>query len=186
MLSLSEPVTLYHGSSVAVEHPDLDCCRPRKDFGRGFYLTSSREQAQSFARTVTRRENRRHPNSTQGYGMLSTYSFMPDNRLVTKVFPTANVDWLHCVAAHRGASSFDAFLDEYHNYDIIAGKVANDQTNATLLAYIGGLYGTPGNSEADEICVRLLMPERLDDQACFRTNRSLGCLSSIKSERVWL
>jgi hypothetical protein len=118
--------------------------------------------------------------------MLSTYSFMPDERLLTKVFPTANIDWLHCVAAHRGARFFSTRSDEYDDYDIIVGKVANDQTNATLLAYIGGLYGRLGSNEADETCIRLLMPERLDDQACFRTSKALDCLSFVASERVWL
>lgn len=186
MLTLDEPTTLYHGSSVAVTNPDLSRCRPRKDFGRGFYLTSSRAQAESFSRTIARRENRRHPDSTQGFGVLSVYSFAPDDRLVTRVFETAGKDWLHCVAAHRGARAYQSLLDDFVRYDVIAGKVANDQTNATLLAYMGGLYGELGSEIADDMCVRLLIPERLDDQACFRTDRSLACLSFVGSERIWL
>jgi len=71
MLTLDAPITLYHGSNVAVEKPDLLRCRPMKDFGRGFYLTSSRMQAESFARTIARRVNRMYPSSTQGFGVLS-------------------------------------------------------------------------------------------------------------------
>lgn len=36
---------LYHGSSLAIESPDLLHSRPNLDFGKGFYLTSIREQA---------------------------------------------------------------------------------------------------------------------------------------------
>lgn len=186
MLSLKKPLTLFHGSSVAVSVPDLSLCKPRKDFGRGFYLTSSRAQAESFARTIVRRINRQHLESMQDHGVLSIYSYWPDVRLVTKTYQTAGEEWLHCVAAHRGAKAYRALLDELSGYDIIAGKVANDQTNATLLAYMSGIYGKLGSRAADETCARLLMPERLDDQVCFRTNRALATLQFVESEQVWL
>lgn len=186
MLLLEKPMTLYHGSSVTVSDPDLSRCKPWKDFGRGFYLTSSRKQAEGFARTVARRMNRRHPDSTQGYGVISVYSYRPDAELLVKTYVTAGEEWLHCVAAHRGATAYHEILEELASYDVIAGKVANDQTNATLLAYMSGIYGELGSKTADEMCVRLLMPERLDDQACFRTRRALATLSFVESERVWL
>ena len=186
MLCLDEPTVLYHGSNVPVTTPDLNLGAPRKDFGRGFYLTSSREQAESFARTVTRRINRRCPNSTKGYGFLSTYQFAPNEAVLTKVFETADAEWLHCVAAHRGAISLRHTVEELSVYDVIVGKVANDQTNATLLAYLGGLYGTPGDKLADDTCIRLLLPDRLHDQACLRSNQALDCLTFVRGERIWL
>ncbi len=54
-------------------------------------------------------------------------------------------------------------------YDVISGKIANDQTNATIVAYMTGLFGQSGSTEADETCRRLLIPNRLHDQHCFRT-----------------
>jgi len=36
---------LYHSSSMIVGHPDVQHSRNYLDFGRGFYLTSIREQA---------------------------------------------------------------------------------------------------------------------------------------------
>lgn len=38
---LHSGITLYHGSYVAVEKPELERCYPYKDFGRGFYLGSA-------------------------------------------------------------------------------------------------------------------------------------------------
>ena len=38
-------ITLYHGSTVDINHIDLQKSRPNKDFGRGFYLSADREQA---------------------------------------------------------------------------------------------------------------------------------------------
>ena len=40
---------LYHSSTVVVEHPDLKHSRDCLDFGKGFYLTSLKEQAIRYA-----------------------------------------------------------------------------------------------------------------------------------------
>ena len=45
---------LYHGSNTAIDGIDLNRCRPYKDFGRGFYLTDIREQAQRMAARTAR------------------------------------------------------------------------------------------------------------------------------------
>ena len=37
---------LYHGSNVAIVDVDLRICKPYKDFGRGFYLTTIETQAE--------------------------------------------------------------------------------------------------------------------------------------------
>ena len=48
MLELKESLILYHGSYCEVSKPDLRKCAKMKDFGQGFYLISSKEQAESF------------------------------------------------------------------------------------------------------------------------------------------
>ena len=48
MLELKDGFVLYHGSYCEVKEPELDKCAKRKDFGQGFYLTTSKEQAESF------------------------------------------------------------------------------------------------------------------------------------------
>ena len=50
MLDLKDGLVLYHGSYCEVKEPDLAKCAKRKDFGQGFYLTTSKEQAESFLR----------------------------------------------------------------------------------------------------------------------------------------
>ena len=47
-------MTLYHGSNVNIDKIDLNRCHPDKDFGRGFYLTDIREQAEQMALRRTR------------------------------------------------------------------------------------------------------------------------------------
>lgn len=38
----------------------------------------------------------------------------------------------------------------------------------------------------DDICIGLLLPERLRDQFCFRTDGALSCLAFVESEQVWI
>ena len=45
---------LYHGSNMEIDAIDLGKCMPYKDFGRGFYLTTIRKQAEQMARRTAR------------------------------------------------------------------------------------------------------------------------------------
>lgn len=45
---------LYHGSNIDIDSINLAMCRPYKDFGRGFYMTDIREQAEKMAVRVSR------------------------------------------------------------------------------------------------------------------------------------
>ena len=45
---------LYHGSNMEIKEIDLLKCRPYKDFGKGFYLTTIKEQAEKMAIRVAR------------------------------------------------------------------------------------------------------------------------------------
>lgn len=40
---------LYHGSNIRFEKIDLSVSKPNKDFGKGFYLSDSFEQAMEMA-----------------------------------------------------------------------------------------------------------------------------------------
>ncbi len=47
---LKNDLLLYHGSYVEVPIPDINRCRDGKDFGKGFYLTTDKAQAERFVR----------------------------------------------------------------------------------------------------------------------------------------
>lgn len=47
-------ITLYHGSDVAIEHPDVTLNTGFSDLGRGFYLTDDHEAARGRARSRAR------------------------------------------------------------------------------------------------------------------------------------
>lgn len=45
---------LYHGSNVSVEKIELNLCKPYRDFGKGFYLTDIKTQAEKMAERTAR------------------------------------------------------------------------------------------------------------------------------------
>ena len=102
MLELKDGFVLYHGSYCEIKDPDLAKCAKRKDFGQGFYLTTSKEQAESFLRTsITKAIATGAIEEEQNFGYISTFEFKLSGNLAMHIFENADVDWLHCIAAHR-------------------------------------------------------------------------------------
>ena len=148
MILLEEGMLLYHGSYMAVQEPDLDKCARFKDFGQGFYLTTSLSQARSFARlSLGKVKDRRLIPDTEKTAWVSAFRVGDITGLKTFVFQTADKEWLHCIVAHRRKEPFEEMRQNMKDYDVIGGKVANDDTNITIFAYIQGIYGPMGNEE---------------------------------------
>lgn len=87
---------LYHGSNITVEHPVIREKLRALDFGAGFYLTSSLQQAVKWAKTVTRRRRK-------GDATLNIYEMNERELIALKVmrFETANADWLEFIVKNR-------------------------------------------------------------------------------------
>ena len=178
MITKLEPGTLlYHGSYCEVRTPELKKCRQNKDFGKGFYLTTDIAQAKSFARLTLEKMKRSGAIPSYSHSKaVSCFEYISKTPLEIKYFDTADKDWLHCIVGHRVDGSFPKIVEDMAHFDIIGGKIANDATNSTIFSYILGAYGEQGTERADDICISLLLPERLKDQFCFRTQRALDTL----------
>ena len=147
----------------------------------------SKEQAESFLRTsIAKAIATGTIEEGQKFGYISTFEFKLSENLETHIFENADVDWLHCIAAHRKKKMFIEVEREMAKYDIIAGKIADDATNATLTAYLAGAFGTAGDKVADDFCIRQLLPNKLKDQYCFKTEAAIECLKFVKGEKIWL
>lgn len=187
MKNLENRMVLYHGSYCVVEYPDLEKCAVFKDFGRGFYLTTSKEQAKSFAKiSATKAKSRGIIPYDEKFAYISFFKVDNIDELKSFAFETADVDWLHYIVAHRKEGSFSEVRKSMLDYDVISGKIANDDTNATIIAYMGNVFGTMGSEQADKMCISLLLPERLKDQFCFRSDKAISKLEFLKSEKVAL
>lgn len=186
MQKLTEGLFLYHGSYTEISAIDLKYSKRTLDFGKGFYLTSSYEQALNYIPSAVKKNIRWRKlpaNFKVENGCISVFRFHPTPELLVHYFDTANLDWLHFISANRDDSLFQSLLKEYNSYDIIGGKVADDSTAATLNSYITGEYGEPGSERADSFTIGQLLPERLTDQFCFRTEASIGTLEFVRSDR---
>ncbi|WP_165248632.1 DUF3990 domain-containing protein [Adlercreutzia sp. ZJ141] len=175
MRELSEGLLLYHGSYTEVRNIDLARCASGKDFGRGFYLTTDYEQARNFVALSVRKHRAISGEEVSG-GYVSVYRLMHPEKLLFYTFPDADDRWLHFVAANRRGDLFASLLEELDGFDVIAGKIANDQTARTLQLYLSEAFGKPGTAQADRLAVSTLLPNRLSDQYCFRTKKSINHL----------
>lgn len=186
MFRLTDGCILYHGSYTCISDIDLEKCRNGLDFGKGFYLTSSFEQAQNYVRLSVAKAKRIGILSDEfsvDDGQISVFLFNYDPNLFIHYFPEADQEWLHFVAANRSNQFFYDLLRKFQTTDIIVGKIADDHTARTLQQYISEYFGIPGTKEADEAAIRQLLPNRLQDQLCFRTEDAISSLQFVRSER---
>lgn len=185
-MSIRQEIHVYHGSYTEVVSPELTLCRKGKDFGRGFYVTTDRKQAVRFTKTAIRKAitDGRIPADTRD-GVLNEYLMnLSETDLSIYEFSDTGPEWLHCVVAHRRENTSREEISVWKQYDIIAGKIANDNTNLVIIAYMDGIYGEVGSARADQIAIGFLEPNNLKDQICFRSQRSLEALTFLKSESV--
>lgn len=117
--------TFFHGSYMEVDRPKTDAGRRNLDFGRGFYVTNLRSQAERWAVIVGGRYN------DDDSGVVSMYEI--DERALEQYrvlrFDTYDIKWLDFVVANRQGE------DAAQGYDAVEGGVANDQVIDTVEDY---------------------------------------------------
>lgn len=123
-------ITLYHGSTQIIEHPLANIGRSDLDFGKGFYVTTLRNQAERWA-------TRMQLIHAQDSAWLSIYNFdeevaFGNNRFRLLRFDTYDRQWLDFIAASRNGQQ------PWKDFDAIEGGVANDQVIDTVEDYING------------------------------------------------
>lgn len=154
---------LYHGSYTEIQHPDIAFSRNDVDFGKGFYTTSLKEQAENWCRRFVREGKA---------GIVSAYEL--NERALgafrVKSFDSYSEEWLDFVLACRSGN-------DTSTYDIVVGGVANDRVFNTVELFFDGLID---KNEA----IKRLRFEKPNHQMCFRTQEAINrCLAFIESER---
>lgn len=116
---------VYHASTMAVEHPDVEHSRPNLDFGRGFYLTAIHDQAVRYAERFIRRGKP---------AFISEYELDEDlEGYVVKRFEGYDEEWLDYVAVCRHGDTPEK------QFDAVEGGVANDKVFNTVDLYFAGV-----------------------------------------------
>ena len=167
---------LFHGSDVRIEVPDLSMSEYGRDFGRGFYLTSDRKQASDWAK---RKANDKY--SLTHTPFVNSYYLTNFDGLRVKEFQGASKSWLNFILKNRKS-------DIGHiEYDVIIGKVADDNTREMILEYERGAFKREakllGVTEKD-ILIRNLHPENLVDQICICTEQAKARIPFVKGSVI--
>jgi len=155
-------MNVYHGSYTEIDKVDLFKGELARDFGRGYYVTKLKEQAEYWA---TRR-GRQH--KTQG--VVNAYVFF-ESAFVSDYFKTLRFAdyseaWLDFVVMNRQ----NATMNNLHDYDIVEGPVADDNIATRIAVYLSG--GIAKTEFLDE----LKFKHAPSHQIAFCTQKSLHML----------
>lgn len=159
---------LYHGSNIEINEIDFSKCRPYKDFGQGFYLTTIQEQAQKMAKRVSRIYGGTPYVTVFEFNETALYS--PD--LNCRIFENPSKEWAIFVINNRNRN-FSPIIDSECNldckYDLVIGPIANDDLALLFRQFTNGLIGV-------DTLVREMKFKKLTDQYSFHTKKALRYL----------
>ena len=157
---------LYHGGTDIIQNPVIRHPVVGRDFGMGFYCTDIRDQAEKWAirQSRIRRQN----------AVLNIYNFdmeQAQSSLNLKLFSDYSLEWLELVINCRKVSQYD------HGFDIVFGKIANDDVGETIQAVLDGLM-------PPDFALQRLAFMPTNNQYCFCTEKSLIYLKYLESIRM--
>ena len=132
---------------------DLSRSKDKRDFGKGFYTTTIYEQAEKWAK-----------NQFVRYGGAGTFVKILE-------FKSMNKEWLEFVKENRIKGGVT------HNYDIVQGPVANDNTMRTIALYISGIYTT-------DQAIQQLSFFKVNDQISFHSQKAVLSLHWKEDRKV--
>ena len=142
-------ITIYHGSNLAVLSPDPSHAKNYLDFGSGFYCTQYQEQAERWAVRKAIRTNQ--PAIVTIFDFNNTFEACDILNLLND-----DAQWLDFVCECRAGSEL------WKQYDLIIGRVANDDVFKSIEFYRQGIW----NREQTLSQLRYSKP---NNQFCFTT-----------------
>ena len=173
MIKNKHNLTVYHGSIYKVVSPKLGYSKGQKDFGNGFYSTTDKAQAERFAKTQLKRHHK-------DVAYINQYVLSSFEELNVKEFTDADVEWLRFICGCRSDRK-DKML---RGLDAAIGKIADDNTRRTLDLYMDGGLASLARAEGittEQLCIRMLETEKLKNQICLYTQRSINRLSFVEA-----
>ena len=151
---------LYHGSCYDFEKIDLNMSHNRRDFGKGFYTTLLQSQSKEWAYRLSLREKK---NDYYVY----EYIFEESLELKVKRFDTLNEEWLKFIKTNRSKGGIQ------HDYDVVIGPVADDNTMETVQLYIANILTV-------QEAVERLRYNNVNNQVSFHTLKALQYLTLVR------
>jgi hypothetical protein len=160
---------VYHGSYTKIIEIDLSKAHANKDFGRGFYVTKFRNQAEIWAEIIGSKYETK--------GFVTEFMFYErafvDDRYKTLQFKDYSEQWLDFIVLNRDKST----IEQQHDYDIIEGPVANDKVQSRIDQYLNGEI-------SKDKFLNILKYHEESHQICFCTRKSLQMIESLPKTPV--
>ena len=157
---------MYHGSNVEVHKPSLRLSRKKTDFGKGFYTTTSAEQAEHWTSIKIDR-------AKTGRRVVSVFeiddALLTNPNLKIREFHGPDEAWLNFVVDSRKGVK--------HDYDLVFGPVANDKVFTVVNLYESGVIDAP-------TAIAQLKAYKTYNQLSFHTDRVIGALKFVESYEV--
>lgn len=150
---------LFHGTDVDFTEIDLDKSHNKRDFGTGFYTTILEGQAKEWAYRLSLRKH------TKKYYVMK-FLFTENAELKMKRFDSLSREWLEFIKNNRSKGGLQ------HNYDVVIGPVADDNTMETVQLYIAGIFNA-------EEAVNRLRYNKVNNQVSFHTRKALEYLRFV-------
>ena len=98
--------------------------------------------------------------------------------LKVKEFETADAEWVKFIVLNRTSEKHQ------HDYDVVIGPTANDQTLVTVQAYLAGLYGNLDDDKAVQAFIERIEPQKLPAQIYFGTQKAAELLVFKERSRL--
>lgn len=163
---------LYHGSNVEIFEIDFSQCKPYKDFGKGFYLTSIKQQAVRMAMNRAALFG--------GEAVVTVYEvdddIMEKTELETKSFSmNPTIEWARFIVNNRSKTFDDVSSPECNidaKYDVVLGPVADDAIAATIRRFMSDKLDEEGLQ-------RKLTYKELSNQYSFHTEKAISYLRKV-------
>ena len=164
---------LYHGSNVEIFDIDLSMSKPYKDFGRAFYLSADKKQAEALAEATVARTGK-------GVCTISSFSFdeslMEASTLKVKTFNGYSEEWAEFILNNRNRDFKDINSEKCNfdnKYDLVIGPVADDDIIVLFRTFMDGLIDI-------DTLIKELTYKELTDQYSFHTSEALKYLKGVQ------
>lgn len=182
---------LFHGTTYDINKIDLTQGKGYKDFGKGFYATAIKSHAENIAKRNKRifeaREikiRQRNPEYKVKVYRAYRYNLEFDDscidnpgNLKIKVFHQADREWARFILKNRDSDI------NMHDYDIVIGPTADENTVTIINAYKEELLATHDSEEVLDALINELEPENLPKQYFFGTSAAIEKLRFKKNRR---
>ena len=162
---------LFHGTNEDFPQIDLSKCKPYKDFGRGFYLTTIQEQAERMAKRTAKMYG--ESPCVQKYSVEDTILSLTDFNI--KTFEGPNEQWAKFVITNRNYNKINNPKEDNNTdnrYDIVFGPIANDDLALLFRQFSGGLISV-------ETLINEMKYKKLTNQYSFHTKRAISLLKKV-------